>query len=451
MEATTSQDSHQRRRKAKITIEALLILLTIAIVMAGFIRILPTLIRQPGSYDFAAYYVAARVLNAGDALYNDARMIDAAVVNGERVSFPKYIYPPFFAAMLRPIGGLSFITASRIWFFFNLLCLGMSVALLSRLVGLPYTAGIALGIIALLLPPIYDTLLLGQVNLALLLLIVLSLYFASRSQRFLWTEILAGLFLGIAAVIKIYPITIGLAFLLHRRIMAFISMIFGMLLVLSVGIAVGGGIDNTIRYFNQVLPALSESGPGVTDQSIWPVIIRLFSFNHYRFAFLTPTNFVEISLYPIIDAPWLGYSLASIGAILIITLTIYTLIFRSKKDSDTIFLLPDFSLLITMTLLILPVVHDHYLSLLLVPISLVIWVYREAREASVQSTIRIFLVVFCLLLGLQRFWRLLLSIIPSPLLLCFGFLGMLLLWLMILRLIGRRTHPLKDAKVRADT
>jgi hypothetical protein len=451
MEATTSQDSHHRQRKTKIAVEVLMILLTIAIVMAGFIRILPTLIRQPGSYDFAAYYVAARVLNAGDALYDDAHMMDAAVVNGEKVSFPKYIYPPFFAVLLRPIAGLSFITASRIWFVFNLLCLIISVALISRIIGIPRSGGIALGLLALILPPIYDTLLLGQVNLILLLLIVLSLYFVSRSGEYRWNEILAGLFLGIAVVIKIYPITIGFAFLIHRRVVAFISMIFGILLVMSIGITAGGGIDNTIRYFNQVLPSLSESGPGVTDQSIWPVVIRLFSFNQYRFAFLTTTNYVEIALYPIINAPRLGYLLASVGALVIATLTIRTLVLRAIRAQDKFSLLLDFSLLIPMTLLILPVVHDHYLSLLLIPLSLVIWIYYDAKGASVKSTIRILLVIFCLLLGLQRFWRLFLSIIPSPLLLCFGFLGMLLLWLLILRLIGSSVHQPKDAlEARAD-
>src|SRR5262245_53542135 len=101
MEATTPQDIHQHQRKVKTIVEVSMVLLTVAIVMAGFIRILPTLIRQPGSYDFAAYYVAARVLNAHDELYNDTQMMSAATVDGEKVSFPKYIYPPFFAALLR--------------------------------------------------------------------------------------------------------------------------------------------------------------------------------------------------------------------------------------------------------------------------------------------------------------------------------------------------------------
>jgi hypothetical protein len=306
-------------------------------------------------------------------------------------------------------------------------------------------------LIALVLPPFYDTLLLGQVNLVLLLLLVLSLYLASLPQRYLWQEVLSGFLLGIAVLVKIYPITLCLAFLLHRRIIPFASMILGIFSMLIVGVVAGGGIDSTLHYFSEVLPGLSESGPGVTDQSIWPVVIRLFSFNQYRFSFLTTTNYVEISLYPIIDAPWLGYLIASIGALSIVFLTIRALIVRLMRGWKKSSLSSDFSLLITMTLLVLPVVHDHYLSLLLIPVSLVIWSYRNTKQIPVKYLTRIFLVVFCLFIALQRFWRLFLNILPSPLLLCFGFLGMLLLWVVLLRLIGSSANRPPDAlESRAD-
>ncbi len=134
IDIATPQKTPQQRRRATIVTEILLALFTAALIMGGFIRILPTLIRQPGSYDFAAYYVAARVLNAQDVLYDDARMADAATIGSEKVAFPRYIYPPFFAALLRPLATLPFITASRIWFVFNLVCLWSAIGLLARLV-----------------------------------------------------------------------------------------------------------------------------------------------------------------------------------------------------------------------------------------------------------------------------------------------------------------------------
>src|SRR6266498_967673 len=83
-----------------------LLLVTALLLLAGFVRILPTLVRVPDSYDFAAYYVAARVLNAGNPLYNSAAMTAAATYSGQAIAFPAYIYPPFLAALLRPIANL---------------------------------------------------------------------------------------------------------------------------------------------------------------------------------------------------------------------------------------------------------------------------------------------------------------------------------------------------------
>jgi hypothetical protein len=437
MSLATPQNTSQQHHRPTISVEIVLALLAAVLILGGFIRILPTLISQPGSYDFAAYYVAARVLNAQDALYDDAHMTDAATVGSETVAFPRYIYPPFFAAMLRPIGALPFITASRIWFVFNLICLWVSIGLLSRLIGLSRRWAIVLGLIAPLLPPIYDTLLLGQVNLLLLLLITLALYLTSTPEPKLWQEILAGFLLGIAALIKIYPIVIGLVYLLHRRIVPLISMALGIVAMLAFGIILGGGPESTIRYFNEVLPALSAGDPTVADQSIWPVMARLFSFHHYRFAFMTPTNFVEISLNPIINTPWLGYALASVGSLLVIFFSIRALLTRlSYREQNSYFLLPDFSLVLSMTLIILPVVHDHYISLLFIPVFFIIWYYSKNTRPSTRYMLRMVLISFCMLLALQRFWRVFLNIIPSPLLLCFGLCAMLLLWLTLTRLIG---------------
>jgi hypothetical protein len=453
MGIATSQKTSPHRHRAAIAVEILLALFTAALIMGGFIRILPTLLRQPGSYDFAAYYVAARVLNAQDVLYDDARMADAATIGSEKVAFPRYIYPPFFATFLRPLATLPFITASRIWFVFNLVCLWIAIGLLSRLVGLSRRWMVVLGLVALTLPPIYDTLLLGQVNLLLLLLLTLALYFTSLPEPRRWQEILAGFLLGVAVLIKIYPVALGLAYLLHRRIISLISMMIGILAMSIVGIVFGGGVENTLRYFGEVLPELSGGGPLIADQSISPVMARLFSFNHYQFAFMTPTNFVEITLAPVIDLPWLGYLLALLGSLIIIFFTLRNLVTRFLRNQliNTSSMLFDFSLVITMTLIILPIVHDHYLTLLYIPIFFIIKYYNNQEKYSIKYTIRVILTVFVLLLALQRFWRVFLNIIPSPLLLCFGFCGMLLLWLVLLRLSSSSLHQGTSQSITSET
>jgi len=411
-----------------------LFLVTALLLLAGFVRILPALVRVPDSYDFTAYYVAARVLNAGDPLYNSAAMAAAATSNGQAIAFPAYIYPPFLAALLRPIANLPFGAAKTLWFGFNLVCLFVSLGLLVRLIGLPLRKLFPIGLLALVMPPIYDTLLLGQVNLLLLILISGSLYLSSRSTL-QQQEILAGFLLGIAAAIKLYPIVIGLSYLMRRRFAALASMLGGMLTMLIFGIAASGGLANTTRYFTEVLPSRAGGTNTPVDQSIWPVMGRLFSVNTFDFAFLSTDNHTTVVVNPIIDAPLVGTILALVGAICITFVTIRALV-RSVRDNNEIpSLLPEFSLTITLILLVFPVVHDHYLSLLCIPLFFVGWQYRQKIPITTRHWIRFALILLGLFLALQRYWRVIITSVPSPLLLAFGFCALFLLWLTLLWLV----------------
>src|SRR6266540_3896859 len=440
------QHSATRRPQNRMAfaIEIGLAALVALLLLAGFIRVLPTLIRSPDSYDFAAYYVAARVLNTGEPLYDTARMTDAAKSNGQAIAFPAYIYPPFLAASLRPIANLPVTAAKPLWFGSNLVCLFASLGLLTRLIGLPLRTLIPIGLLALMLPPIYDTLLLGQVNLLLLILICGALYLSSQSES-RRQEIVAGFLLGIAAAIKLYPIVIGLAYLSRRRFAALASMIGGILAMLIFGIAAGGGLENTTNYFTKVLLGFAGGTNTPVDQSIWPVMARLFSVNTFDFAFLSTDNHTTALVNPIVNAPIIGSVLALVGAICIIFLTLRSLVRNVQNDQESPALLPEFSLSITLILLTFPVVHDHYLSLLSIPIFFLIWQYRRETRVALKRWIRFVLILLGLFLALQRYWRVIITRTPSPLLLAFGFCALLLLWLALLRLMKTSAHPPSNA------
>jgi len=290
-----------------------------------------------------------------------------------------------------------------------------------------------------MMPPIYDTLLLGQVNLLLLLLIGGALYLSSgaRSQQ---QEIIAGFLLGIAAAIKLFPIVIGLSYMMRRRFTAFVSMIGGMLAMLACSIAVGGGLGNTVRYFTEVLLGFAGGTNTPVDQSIWPVMGRLFSISTFDFAFLTTDNHTRVVVDPIVNMPIVGSILALVGAICIVCITILALFRSPQGNLDAPMLLFEFSVTIVLILLTFPVVHDHYLSLLCIPIFLLIWQYRQEPLAVNRCRIRFVVLLFGLLLALQRYWRVIITRIPSPLLLAFGFCALLLLWLALLWLAKRSTH-----------
>ena len=426
----------QKRRLIFRGFEISLVLLTLLLALVGFGRILPTLLRVPDSYDFAAYYVAGRTLNVSGNVYDAAQMAQAANRPGDAVAFPRYIYPPFFAALMRPFASFSFATAKTLWFILNAGLLIAAIALLARMAGMRWWITLIFGGVVMLMPPIYDTFLLGQVNFVLLFLLTLMICFSTRSSPNRVTDMLAGVLLGIAAVIKIYPLLLGSVYLLHRRWNVLVGVMIGIGLTLVVGVLGSGNTAMTVEYFTVVAPNLSGGGPGITDQSIWPVIARLFSVNQYRYAYLTPTNLVDLTLNPVVNAPWLGTAITILLALLILGVTARTFI-RSRAAGTPLDVWFDLSIGITLIMLLFPVVHDHYFTLLLIPFAYIFSRYRTFLAS--HWLFRIGLTSAILGLVLQRYWRVILNSIPSPLVLISGFTGALILWLVLLWLARTST------------
>jgi len=90
--------------------------------------------------DFTSYYMAASVLGAGrpDALYAPGTS-DEILAKAESPSFWRsladergvrdanyYLYPPFFALLVRPLASLPYDRAHDIWYLLNLAMLAAS-------------------------------------------------------------------------------------------------------------------------------------------------------------------------------------------------------------------------------------------------------------------------------------------------------------------------------------
>lgn len=403
----------------------------LALALVGFVRVVPSLIRVPDHYDFAAYYVAARALNQHEILYDGAAMQRAATIDGQHMAHPLYIYPPFFAAMLRPLASLPFAQAKTIWFLGNIGLFGAMWWLLGHLAKLSWQQRL-LGLAMLMLaPPFYDTLLLGQVNMLLLALLTCALALLLRAKPSKTSDVIAGVLIGIAAVIKVYPLAFGLIFLFHRRYFASLGVGLGVVGAMLIGIVAGGGWDTTLRFFNQVLPSLQ--GPAnAADQSIWPVFERLFTEHQYRYAYLSANNLVELILKPVIEAPLLGKLLAAILAGAIAIWSGRSILRRWRSPSTASHLWFDYGLIISLTLLLLPVVHSHYFVLLLIPMA---WLLQ--RYQALASNQKPYLIIGLLasygLIVLERYWRFLLNFAATPLVLGWGLCGSLLIWWLLMR------------------
>jgi hypothetical protein len=131
-----------------------------------------------------AYYEAGQRLNAGVGLYDQT-----TDVNGNHF----YFYPPLLAIVFRPLALLPFGVAAAAWE----VAMIASFAATVRLLGLRFSTGVALGLLAL---PIGWTLAIGQAQALVTLLLVVGSPFA----------------VALAANLKLFPILVAVYWLGRR-------------------------------------------------------------------------------------------------------------------------------------------------------------------------------------------------------------------------------------------
>lgn len=419
---------------ALTTIETLLAVGVLVLGLGGLARVGPTLLRGPEQNDFLKYYQAAHALNVGQPLYQALAPVagdEAASYNyvGAPLKY-NYLYPPFLAALLRPLAILPLPLAKAVWYVLNLVFLVAAVVLVGRVVGVVRLWSVAeLLLLTLLLPAVYDTLSLGQVNLLILLLIAAAWYCVSRRPRRTGGELFIGCLIGVAAIIKVYPLLLGSVLLVHRRFAALGALIMSIAVLGLGGIMWGGGWHTTQTYLQEVLPNTGKSFiTSPQNQNIQAALYRLFAPNVFRFAALSATNLVTVASKPLANVPELGIALGHIGAAAIALITGAVVVRGSSRQQDRRTELLDWSCILTMLLLITPITWDHY-YVLLVPPAAMLW-YDRREDGGPRP---LALLGAALLILLQRYWHWTALHSSSPLLMMFGCLGVLVIWLATLR------------------
>jgi alpha-1,2-mannosyltransferase len=158
-----------------------------------------------GGWDFNVYR------GGGSAVLKDVPLYDKPLGGGPLL----YTYPPFSALIFVPFVWLPNNAGKHIWLAINVALLIAIVMLCFRMLGYritPYLAGISalLAIACAFLEPVRTTLLFGQINLLLMLMV---LWDASRPER----SRLKGVGIGFAAGIKLTPAYFVLYYLLLRQ------------------------------------------------------------------------------------------------------------------------------------------------------------------------------------------------------------------------------------------
>jgi hypothetical protein len=194
----------------------------------------------------------------------------------------------FSTLVVYPLTGLSALAAKHWWTVFNL---GLLLATLFLLRALTQLSWRRIALVAALSFPLRVNFLYGQYYVLLLFLLTLACYLYLRQRRFL-----AGVMVGIAAGLKVFPVVYFLYFLRKRDWKALAGAVVSGVGAAVVSLLVFGWKLNQL-YLSQVLPATLR-GEGLDPynlraESLSTLLHKLFIYEPL------------LNLHPAINAAWL--------------------------------------------------------------------------------------------------------------------------------------------------
>jgi len=220
-----------------------------AVSLAGLSVVALTAQPEGHSVDFPSFYSAAGTLARGENPYEVLALQAYAQERGIDSEVYPYLYPPFLASVLRPVTLLSPETADRMWGTLMVVMFALSVVLVTLLPqedrpgrgpshggGMLQKSALAAGILMLL--PLGENLLTGQVNAIVLACITVAILGMEREGRG-W-EWGSGAALAVAALIKVTPALLVLLFLARRKTSALWAFAFSVLAGLGLSMLISG-------------------------------------------------------------------------------------------------------------------------------------------------------------------------------------------------------------------
>jgi hypothetical protein len=303
--------------------------------------------------DFPNYYTAAVLLRESAPLHNyydwpwfQQQMNFGGVEN----QLGGYI-PQTPLTMLPMLGIASFTpqTAKRIWLLLNLIFLGSTIWLLSRITQLTVAQ------IWLLTVAGYGTLhtnfLLGQYYVFLLFLLVLAFWCLTQKR-----DLPGGLLFATAFALKLYGAPFALYFAARRRWKALGGMIVGSAALIAISITIFGWADN-IYFATRILPRALQGetlDPYNSGNGTIPTLLR-------RLFLAEP----ELNPHPMWDAPWMFFLLQPFLTAVVL---IFPLLAVNKSHSEK----SAFAWFCVAMILASPNTASYTFILLLLPIALLL-------------------------------------------------------------------------------
>lgn len=291
-------------------------------------------------YDLSAYWSAALRLLDGMSPYQAAQLSGPY---GPQEQF-LYLYPPPLAAVVSPLAVLfpsDYRAAAWVWTSIGAVILVATVLALWRSERLgdrfPILSGRGrwfLVAAALAFPPVVGELVLGNVHLVLLGLLTIAWLGVRQSDA--RGEWVAGVAVGLATVIKVFPGVLLVWFILTRRYRA------------AAGVVIGAG-------------ALALVALPITGLDPWlqyPTVLANLS---------SPTDTTDTLAPTVWLAPLLGFTAGRITVTVVgLAIVGWAAVRSSRPDSGA----RSFAIAVTVSVLIAPALYQHYLALFVLPLVL---------------------------------------------------------------------------------
>ena len=203
--------------------------------------------------DFTPDYVSAKALLNGHDPYDSlSKLVHYVGRNAPYYGPPSFdsrnVHPPTNVALVVPLAALPYRAARIIWLLLMAACSGVAVGMLVRTLGLSRRWAVITGIGVLALPVFQKDLVYGQSNGILLLLLVVAWHSLLRGS-----DRAAGLSLGAAAAIKVFPVLMVIPLIRERKWRSLWWMV-GTAAVLSAAGALIVGITPTREFIKPATP-----------------------------------------------------------------------------------------------------------------------------------------------------------------------------------------------------
>lgn len=324
--------------------------------------------------DFGDYYVAAVMLHQGLNPYTTSNH-PLGLRLGLHTS-DLYDYSPetpTFLLCYQAMIMLPVQAAYWTWFMINLVAGGIALYLLLEPVAREGGTVLMTWLLALALvfPPLRDVFIYAQSQILILLLLVLMLRWMERDGA-------AGLILALAALLRAYPLTIGLHLVAQRRWRA-LAFVCG-------GLAVGGAVTMALVGIERSLSWLESIRSGLN------LVCRLYVNNIAPAAFFWRVIYDWVGPNPGLAGRFLLWAAEPCTMLVILALTVHATVGNSRDPGQRAF-----GLWAVTSIVALPVAWIHYAVLLLIPFAMM--VLAACRQSLSRRVAVAALASYVLMLG----------------------------------------------------